>query len=287
MYFCFTNYVYASAIGSLTILILPFFATKERNFVLQKTARRILISLSTFLILCIFSVLITHPALLLSFDFYRRDGNVFITYLSLIVLICSAVDFDIRTIIKRFVYISTIANLVSLGMHFLTNPSGEYMMFFTAHNAAGGFLGMLCIANFVFICRSKAKGIPVICLLVNLFGLYMTNSRGSLFPLIGAFLFLFMAKKTIFKNFDVTFNVFFFLVMFFFVASITAVRGADILVHINSFTMPSSDVVIKVGFELINPKTGVSRPAIALLFGLMLSGFAYYSLVKKEQKSTL
>ena len=65
------------------------------------------------------------------------------------------------------------------------------------------------------------------------------------------------------------------------------IQNSDGTISINSFTMPSSDVLIKVGFEIINPKTGVSRPVAALLFGLLISGIAYYSLMKKEKNESL
>ena len=65
------------------------------------------------------------------------------------------------------------------------------------------------------------------------------------------------------------------------------IQNSDGTISINSFTMPSSDVLIKVGFEIINPKTGVSRPVAAMLFGLLISGIAYYSLLKKEKNESL
>ena len=199
-----------------------------------------MIALLTFFILCIFSVFITHPRLLISFDFYRRDGNVFISYLSLVVLICSAVNFDIWKIIKHFVYISTVASIAAIALHYLkmTKSYPEYWMFFTAHNAAGGFLGMVCIFNFALVGKTKARGIPFLCLFVNLFSLYLTNSRGSIFPLIGAFIYLFMVRKTVFKSFDIVINVLIFIAMFLFVVSVVAVRGEDTLVHVSSFSLP-------------------------------------------------
>ena len=237
LYFCFTNYYYISALGALTVVLLPFFAGKK-NFRLQPIARRILISLMFFLLLCIISSLVVNPLQLISFDFYRRDGNIFISYLPLVVLICTAIDFNIWKIIKRFIYITTIFNIAAMGIHFISHPHPEYWMLFTAHNAAGGFLGIVCIVNFAYLCKCKYKSIPLLCLLINLFGLYLTNSRGSIFPLIGAFIFLFVLRILKLRNFDIVVNVLIFIVMFSFVYFVAGVRGTDAFVHLSSFNIP-------------------------------------------------
>ena len=61
------------------------------------------------------------------------------------------------------------------------------------------------------------------------------------------------------------------------------IQNNDGTISINSFTMPSSDVLIKVGFELINPKTGVSNPIWIMFIGMILSGLAYYELNRNKQ----
>ena len=61
------------------------------------------------------------------------------------------------------------------------------------------------------------------------------------------------------------------------------IQNNDGTISINSFTMPSSDVLIKVGFELINPKTGVSNPIWVMFIGMILSGLAYYELNRNKQ----
>ena len=54
--------------------------------------------------------------------------------------------------------------------------------------------------------------------------------------------------------------------------NITQDENGTVTIHANGFTMPASDVTIRVGFEktLVNPKTGVSSPLLALFVFLML-----------------
>ncbi len=276
LYCCFTNFVFLSAIGSVLVLLLPFLLTKENNLILQEVPRKILICLLFFTILCIFSILITHPSQLVSFDFFRRDGNFFISYAPLIVLICSAIKFDVWKVIKNFIYISTIANIIGIFIYFTKSTYLEYALFFTAHNAAGGFLGIVIIFNFALLCFKKNKWLPLLCLLINAFGLFLTDSRGSILPLLISFVFLLIFRKTRLKKIDIFINVCFFFVLFLFVLYVTAIRGSDTLVNMDLYFFPpefKGGLIEKILASIGRSGTIVNRlyylyPKALYMFGL-------------------
>jgi O-antigen ligase len=240
--FSFTNYTYLSAISVISVVFVPFILI-DNNFKVNKFSKSLIILLVYFFI----SALIVNPRQVFSFDFYRRDGNVFITMIPLVVLSMCSIKFDIWTIIQCFAVISSAANLVAMLKYFVTRPS-EYWMLFTGHNSAGGFLAMLCAVNLFLIVHNnegikKEKGkwrlssyFWAICLLLNLFGLYLTNSRGSLLPLAVALVYL-LCNRYI-KDFDIVVNFLIMICFFIVVGYIAAVRAEDTLVNTSGYILP-------------------------------------------------
>lgn len=235
LFFSFTNYIFVSAISALTVFfILPL---------LLKNKWRI--NYFAFSILCFYALsivggLIIQPAQFLSFEFYRRDGNFFITFAPLLVLCLCNVKFNVWKTVAQFVLIGTAANLAGIVYYFVKRPAPEYFMWFTAHNAAGGFLSILCIATIFVTFHYLKNGVATItfiaCFFVNLFGLYLTNSRGSILPFILAFFIFFLIKLG--KNLDVWAFTAVFLLFFIVEVYIMSVRGQQTLIIIDEYYVP-------------------------------------------------
>lgn len=232
LYFTFTNYVYLSAVASLIIL---FFVP----FVIQKDLKinSVVGYLFLFFVYAIVSAIIVNPLQIVDFDFYRRDGNVFITFAPLLVLGICGYEFNLKKIISNFVIIGTFANVIGIVRFFLSSTSPEYFMFFTAHNAAGGFLAMLIIFNMYAITKNKDKQLFFVgCILINFYGLYLTDSRGSLLPLFLALIIFFIEKRI--KNIDIIIFIGAFLALLTLVGYVAVVRGEDVFITKSSFDLP-------------------------------------------------
>lgn len=256
LYFTFTNYVFISAIATvILIFFLPF--AIQRDIKIKSVVGYL------FLIFVYFAVsaLIVQPKQLIDFEFYRRDGNVFITFAPLLVLGICKYEFNLKKIVSNFVLIATVANVVGIARFFIFKDSPEYFMFFSAHNAAGGFLSMVVVFNiYVISARKYNKWIFTVCLFINLIGLYLTDSRGSILPLILAFMFVFIEKRI--RNIEIIAFVVAFLCLFFVVAYIAVVRGYDVFVVKTSFDLPkefaNSEVINKV-FSFNRSYTAIDR----------------------------
>lgn len=236
LFFSFTNYIFVSAISALTVV---FFIP-----LLFKNGGRI--NYLAFFIFCFYLIsivggLIIKPAQFLSFDFYRRDGNLFISFTPLIILCCTNIKFDIWKTLACFVLISTLADFAGIAYFLIKRPFPEYAMWFTAHNAAGGFLSMLCIATVFVISHYFKNGFYALtfiaCLFINLFGLYLTNSRGSILPFILAIFIFFLVKLN--KKLDVIVFFLAFVVLFIVEIYIMSVRGEETLIILDEYYVPS------------------------------------------------
>ena len=76
--FSVTNYVFISAISALAVVFL--FPLMAKNGLKVSEFTFFLLFLFAFYLI---SAIIVNPAQVISFDFYRRDGNFFITFLPL------------------------------------------------------------------------------------------------------------------------------------------------------------------------------------------------------------
>lgn len=230
--FSFTNYVYVSAVSAVTLVFAAFvFGGRTRRL------NDITIRLFWFFFYCAISVLLTNPRQLIDFGFYRYDGNLFITFAPLLVLSMSEIRFDTKRILFWFVTISSIANLAGMVLYFAQRPP-EYAFFFTAHNAAGGFLAMLVVFNgYLVFAKKELRWISVVFLLTNLLGLYLTNSRGSLLPLVGAVFVALLMKK--WAKADLWLTALLVGGIFVLAAFIASVRGDDVIIHYDEYQLPA------------------------------------------------
>jgi O-antigen ligase len=179
------NKVYISPIPSLaSFLLLPFL------FLVRKRAHKLTLFIIPYFLVTLFNIIIYNPNSFLSFDFYRYDGNFFISFLPILVFPFFYVKFDILKVINRFLIIAVILNLVlflvgftSIGreLHFMrSNELGRnFHGFFKAHNAAGGFFSFLTsIAAITVYKKPNLKNF--ILLFLSFIFLLDTGSRGSL-----------------------------------------------------------------------------------------------------------
>lgn len=256
LYCTFTNYVFISAIATFILLFFIPFAI-NRDFAIKSITGYLFLIFVYFAI----SALIISPRQFIDFGFYRRDGNIFITFAPLLVLGICRYEFNIKKILTNFVMISSMANVLGIILFFTVKGEPEYFMFFTAHNAAGGFIAMLVVFNlYVISIKKNNRLIFIVCLFINIFGLYLTDSRGSIIPLIVAIAMFFIDKKI--KNIDILFFVGAFLVLFFSVAYIAMVRGDDVFIVKSGYEIPkefSNNRLLNEFFSFNRVHTAIDR----------------------------
>jgi O-antigen ligase len=165
-----------------------------------------MVPLFVFFLYAVISTLFYDPASLLSFEFYRWDGNFFVTMTPLLFLASSVFFVDLERTIRWFVYISTFANLATLVVWLVTGQAlfrnlilGEtttpiYHFLFIAHNAAGGFLANLSAVSLALF-LSRRNVLNAVILAVNLASLFFTSSRGSILGLAAGVILVFFAGR--------------------------------------------------------------------------------------------
>ena len=184
--------------------------------------------------------MIIEPAQFLSFEFYRRDGNLFISFTPLLILCLCNIKFDVWKTVAFFVLISTVADFAGIVFHLIKRSTPEYFMWFTAHNAAGGFLSILCIATIFVILHYFKNGFAVLlfsaCFIINFVGLYLTKSRGSFLTFILAILIFVLMKnnkKVDFIIFTVIFVLFFAMELY-----VVGVMGDSAIASASQYEIP-------------------------------------------------
>jgi O-antigen ligase len=146
-----------------------------------------------YLMLSLGSVMIYDPQALITPDFYRYDGNFFVTFLPLIVLpILPRIKLDVVRVVKSFVSFALFISVApAIYQYFTTGYSNGL---FVATNAFGGFLISIIAYIFAWWMGAKRKSFPSLIFLVALTMLILSSSRGSM---LGVFLGIvcFMAVK--------------------------------------------------------------------------------------------
>jgi len=137
-------------------------------------------------------------------SFYRRDGNFFVTMVPLLFFACLAIPLDVGHVVKRFAYFATGVNFVvflfwalfgvAVFRGFATSlDSGTelYYFLFVAHNAAGGFIGILACLTLALYVHQRNK-FHLALLAINIVTLGATFSRGSMGGFAGAVLLVYI-----------------------------------------------------------------------------------------------
>ena len=189
LFFTITNFVPLSMLFSCLVPIVPLLLFLRRQYnILQ-------LYVIIMLLYFFFHVVCYNYSSLFEYQFYRYDGNVFFTFLPLVICGCISMSINIKKIVSYFLIITTIINSICI-MFFILNPFRKplYHFLFIAHNAAGGFLGVICAISIGYYVQTKAKSYLVITI-VNLIGLLITYSRGSILGLFAAVIGVLFLKK--------------------------------------------------------------------------------------------
>lgn len=200
--FSTTNLIPVSVGYIVLVLAVPFLFFTHRNY------NPLQIAVFAMYVYFVISTALYDPKALISPGFYRRDGNFFITFLPLLLLPDSEVDFDIDKIVKYFLCIVTILNIICLICHYLqwypvgimkTDPAHTYHFLFEGHNSAGGFLGVvLALSIGMMLYRiGRQKYFYIACTLITILGIWATNSRGSILAVLLASIFIVLSKVVV------------------------------------------------------------------------------------------
>lgn len=190
-----TNLVPVSAAGFVPIVFCSwrFFGRSYPAFMTPLTA---------FTLVAVVSTLLYDPHSFLVFDFYRRDGNFFISYAPVFAGCLYAHRWDLNKILRTFFIFAVVINIPPYAQYILHNgllsifrhPDDSFGSYFIARNAAGGFLAMLFCLGVACYLQSKSKWLLAL-LGLNLLMLFSTYSRGSLLGAAAIFPYLYFGRK--------------------------------------------------------------------------------------------
>lgn len=196
--FSWTNFFY------ITPLIIPLAIFLAYPNLSTKISKVQLVTLLFFLY-CVFSLSLISYSSLFDFDFYRRDGNIFISLIPLITITFFKFNFDIQKYISRIIYLLTVVN-VFVYYNFVFNGnlfeiSDFYYFGFTSHNASGGFLAILTSLSFVnFIYKKNYFNFFIFAF--NFYTIFESGSRGSYLAFLAGIVLFFLYSKKFYKTFS-------------------------------------------------------------------------------------
>lgn len=197
-----TNFIPLSVSYCLLILLIPIICSKI-------PVKSVFWSLLCLYIVFFVSTLIYYPKSFIDFSFYRRDGNFFITYLPMLMLVQQKRWFNTELVVKKFIYFGTIINLACMVLPRMgVNPFEIICIetftvnhfLFEAHNAAGGFISILLAFNIGFFLSGKSEQTRkkmLLCSFVNLIALIDSGSRGTLIAFVVAILLFALMQKSL------------------------------------------------------------------------------------------
>jgi len=154
----------------------------------------------------IISTLLYWPESFLEPDFYRRDANVFVSFMPILICGTLMIRVDLEKLVRLFVIWASLANIVLMGIFFLTggtiffHEEGIYHFLFESHNAAGGCLSIICSLSLGIYFGGRKSGFWLILNLTNLVGLVLTISRGSALAMIASIFVVLVMKERFAKT---------------------------------------------------------------------------------------
>lgn len=182
-----TNYVFMSPLPTLlAALLLPFAFANKKFF------PKIVFWLLLFTGFAIISTLLYYPQSLISYQFYRYDGNFFISYLPLLVLPFLSFNFDIGKLLKTFLVVTT-GVYVLVFIYDIVRQVPGFTGLFTSTNGAGGFFSIVTSLAFLFFLQRKTYA-NFFLLILNITFLISTYSRGSILGLVLGIMALFFIE---------------------------------------------------------------------------------------------
>ncbi len=190
-----TNLVPVSAVGFLPIILCAwrFFGRSYPSFIAPLTTLTLLILVST---------LLYDPHSLTQFDFYRRDGNYFISYAPIFAGCLYAHRWDMNKLLRAFFVFAVVVNIPPYALYLVQNgllsifkhPDDSFGSFFIARNAAGGFLAMLFCLGVACYLQQRSRIVLALIALCGLM-LFSTYSRGSLLGALAVLPYLYFGRK--------------------------------------------------------------------------------------------
>lgn len=190
-----TNFIPVSAVGFVPIVLYSwrFFGRSYPAFITPLTLFALLVTVST---------LLYDPRSFLEFEFYRRDGNFFISYAPIFAGCLYMHRWDLNKVLRAFFVFAVIINVPLYAYYIAHNgllaifvhAEDSFGSYFIARNAAGGFFAMLfCLGA---ACYLQRRSRLVLALLgVNALMLFSTYSRGSLLGVAVLLPYLYFGRK--------------------------------------------------------------------------------------------
>jgi len=154
----------------------------------------------------ILSTLLYWPDSFLEPDYYRRDGNVFVSFMPILVCGTVVMRLNVEKVVKHFVVWASLVNIVFMGIFFLTGGTiffeeeGIYHFLFEAHNAAGGCLSIICALSLGFYFGGRKTYLWLFFNITNMLGLYLTYSRGSILAILASIFVVLVMKERFAKT---------------------------------------------------------------------------------------
>jgi O-antigen ligase len=193
-----TNFVYFSPLLTLLLPLAIYVLNKEK---LERPVAWLYGYLTIFLV----SVAVYYPQSLVTFEFYRRDGNFLIAYAPLLILPLFSMKFDYYRMLRIFFVFATGLYALTFGWHLVQNylvTGTGFTVFgglFHAQNAVGGFLAILGALAFAYWWRYRTRNYFLLFLFVFVI-LFLTYSRGSILGLALGIAGWFLADRRMFKT---------------------------------------------------------------------------------------
>jgi O-antigen ligase len=182
--FTMTNFVPFSA---LMVFLAPFLVVW---YSLNNKVSPLTFSLVLMLSYFVISTLLYMPSSFLEYKFYRRDGNVFISFLPLLLYAPIAFRLNVERMVEIFLCWSAVTTVFLFLTYSLfslnVDDSGCHHFLFYAHNAAGGFFAVVASIALGYYLHSRSKLYLLLFILLFL-GLILTKSRGSILGFAMAF----------------------------------------------------------------------------------------------------
>jgi O-antigen ligase len=170
------------------------------------TMPRVLVAMLWMYAFFLVSTVTYAPDSFLDPGFYRRDGNVFVTFLPLLIGGVVRLPIDVGRIVRAFLRWATLCNAVFLVIYALTGGTifehepGIYHFLFEAHNAAGGYLAMVTALALGRYLRGARSFESILQVLINGVGLLLTVSRGSILGMAATLLLVVILRERFIKT---------------------------------------------------------------------------------------
>jgi O-antigen ligase len=195
LFFSVTNLVPLSAIGFTPIVLCwwRFFDRKYPDFMGP---------LAVFTAYAALSTLLYDRASFLNYDFYRYDGNFFVSYAPIFAGCVYSHRWNLNKVLKWFFVSAILVNLPYYAWYLAENsllsifihPADTFGSYFIARNAAGGFLAMLFCLGVACYMQQRSR-ILLALLALNLLMLLSTYSRGSMLGMGVMLSYLVLGRK--------------------------------------------------------------------------------------------